>query len=126
VGRSHPITYSLFTDYEDDVYERVTASGTDLVTKANSITEKADRNAALDEATASIMGELESEFPDRGREIKAAVRSLTKKIVRTRIVEEGIRIDGRGTSDLRPLSAEVDLFPTAHGSASSSGARPRS
>jgi polyribonucleotide nucleotidyltransferase len=115
-GKKPPITYTLFTDYEDDVYARVAAVGTDPITKANAITQKADRNAALDEVTASIMADLDPEFPDRGREVKAAVRSLTKKIVRTRIVEEGIRIDGRGTSDLRPLSAEVDLIPTAHGS----------
>ena len=63
------------------------------------------------------MAELGAEFPEREREIKAAVRSLTKKIVRKRIVEEGVRIDGRGTADIRPLSAEVDLLPTAHGSA---------
>ncbi len=60
---------------------------------------------------------LAGEFPERGGEVKAAVRSLTKKLVRKRIVEEGLRIDGRGTADIRPLSAEVDLFPTAHGSA---------
>ena len=50
-------------------------------------------------------------------EMNAAVRSLTKKLVRTRVVEEGIRIDGRGTSDIRPLDAKVGLIPTAHGSA---------
>ena len=44
-------------------------------------------------------------------------KSLTKKLVRARIVDEGLRIDGRGTADIRPLSAEIDLFPTAHGSA---------
>ncbi|HEY7949091.1 MAG TPA: polyribonucleotide nucleotidyltransferase [Acidimicrobiales bacterium] len=115
-GKKPTIAYTLFVDYEDDVYQQVAANGTDLITKANAITQKADRNAALDEATASIVADLEPTFPDRAREIKAAVRSLTKKIVRTRIVEEGIRIDGRGTSDLRPLSAEVDLIPTAHGS----------
>ena len=37
--------------------------------------------------------------------------------MRKRIVEDGVRVDGRGTADIRPLSAEVDLFPTAHGSA---------
>ena len=42
---------------------------------------------------------------------------LTKKLVRKRIVEDGVRVDGRGTADIRPLSAEIDLFPTAHGSA---------
>ena len=49
--------------------------------------------------------------------MKGAIRSLTKKLVRKRIIEDGMRVDGRGTSDIRPLSAEVDLFPTAHGSA---------
>ena len=93
------------------------AVGTDAVAKANTITEKAERNAALDEATASIIAQLSPEFPEREREIKAAVRSLTKKIVRKRIVEEGVRIDGRGTADIRPLSAEVGLLPTTHGSA---------
>jgi polyribonucleotide nucleotidyltransferase len=41
---------------------------------------------------------------------------LSKKLVRKRIVEEGLRIDGRGLADLRPVSAEVGLLPTAHGS----------
>ena len=42
---------------------------------------------------------------------------MTKKIVRKRIVDEGVRIDGRAPTDIRPLSAEIGLFPTAHGSA---------
>src|SRR5204863_8433684 len=60
--------------------------------------------------------ELAPEFEGREKEIKAAVRSLTKQLVRKRIVEEGIRIDGRGLADLRPVSAEVGVLPTAHGS----------
>jgi len=117
VGRKPTIPYELFTDYNDDVFERVVAVGTDAIAKANTITEKADRNAALDEATTSIIAQLSPEFPEREREIKAAVRALTKKIVRKRIVDEGVRIDGRGTADIRPLSAEVGLLPTTHGSA---------
>ncbi|HEY5025800.1 MAG TPA: polyribonucleotide nucleotidyltransferase [Acidimicrobiales bacterium] len=117
VGKKPTIAYELFTDHKDDVFERVAAVGRDAVAKANTITEKAERNAALDEATTSIIAQLSPEFPEREREIKAAVRSLTKKIVRKRIVEEGIRIDGRGTADIRPLSAEVGLLPTTHGSA---------
>jgi polyribonucleotide nucleotidyltransferase len=117
VGTKPTIPYELFTDYKDDVFARVAAVGTDAVSKANTITEKAERNTALDEATTSIIAQLSPEFPEREREIKAAVRSLTKKIVRKRIVEEGIRIDGRGTAEIRPLSAEVGLLPTTHGSA---------
>ena len=115
-GRKETIPFELFVDYEDDVFERVSAVGTERISTANAITAKAERNAALDEATDSILAELAGEFEGREREIKAAIRSLTKKIVRRRIVEEGVRIDGRGPSDIRPLSAEVGLIPTAHGS----------
>jgi len=116
VGKKPTISYELFSDYGEDVYGRVDSLGRDALAKANTISQKAERNAALDEATESIKTQLAPEFPDREREIKAAVRSLTKKLVRRRIVEEGIRIDGRGTADIRPLSAEVGLLPTAHGS----------
>src|SRR5213078_2656393 len=47
---------------------------------------------------------------------KPAVRGLVKKLVRKRIVDEGIRIDGRGPKDIRPVSAQVGVIPTAHGS----------
>ena len=57
-----------------------------------------------------------SEFEGQERAVKDAVRSLTKKLVRRRIVDEGKRIDGRGLRDLRPVSAEVGVLPTAHGS----------
>jgi len=111
------IEYSTLSDYADDVFERVEAVGTDPLRAANVIVAKADRNAAIADATATIISTLADEFPDRGSEIKGAVRGLTKKLVRKRIVDDGLRIDGRTTTDIRPLSAEVDLFPTAHGSA---------
>jgi polyribonucleotide nucleotidyltransferase len=116
VGAKPTIAYELHTDYGQDVYDRVAALGADALSKANTVTVKAERNAALDEATESILSQLAPEFPEREREIKAAVRSLTKKLVRKRIVEDGVRIDGRGTAEIRPLSAEVGILPTVHGS----------
>jgi polyribonucleotide nucleotidyltransferase len=116
-GPIETIDYSTFADYEDDVFERVQAVGSDAIAEANTVVSKAERNTALDAATTFIIDTLTPEFPDRGGEIKGAVRGLTKKLVRKRIVEEGLRVDGRSTTDIRPLSAEVDLFPTAHGSA---------
>ena len=68
---------------------------------------------------AQVIAELADRFadlPDAERQIKAAFRSLTKAIVRKRIVEEGVRIDGRGTRDIPPLSAEVGVLPSVHGS----------
>ena len=104
-------------DYKDDVYARVEALGTTSLSDANKLTTKTERNNALDAATQSLIEQLSSEFEGRNGEIKAAVKSLTKKLVRRRIVDDGVRIDGRGISDIRPLSAEIDLFPMTHGSA---------
>ena len=116
-GPIQAITFNTFSEYADDVFQRVVAVGQEALEQANDFTSKSERAAALDAATASIVEQLTGEFPDRTAEIKAAVKSLTKKIVRRRIVEKGQRIDGRGTADIRPLSAEVDLFPMTHGSA---------
>ncbi len=115
-GSKPAIPYEPQLDYGDDVWERVVAVGTESLTRATSIVAKAERNAALDEAGAQIAATLDEELSGREREVKAAVRALTKQLVRRRIVEEGMRIDGRGPQDIRPLSAEVGIVPTAHGS----------
>ena len=116
-GPIETIPYQVFRDYEDDVYARVEAVGLSALDSANRISEKQPRATALAEATADIVNQLSGEFADRVGEIKAAVKAVTKKLVRGRIVNDGVRIDGRGTADIRPLSAEVDLFPMTHGSA---------
>ena len=116
-GPLRTFEYETQADYRDDVFARVDAIGSDSIAEANQLTTKSARNEALDAATAAIIEQLSAEFPERRGEIKAAVKSVTKRIVRKRIVEEGIRIDGRNVTDLRPLSAEIDLFPMTHGSA---------
>ena len=55
--------------------------------------------------------------PSRPLEFSAAYKSVTKKIVRGRILTEGVRMDGRGLADIRPLDAEVQVIPRVHGSA---------
>ncbi|HLX78942.1 MAG TPA: polyribonucleotide nucleotidyltransferase, partial [Acidimicrobiales bacterium] len=115
-GAKPTVPYETFVDYGQDVLERVVAVGGDRIAKANAITQKSERSKALDEATDEIEQELKDEFEGREREVRAAVRSHTKSIVRRRIVEEGIRIDGRGPTDIRPLSAEIGIIPTVHGS----------
>ena len=111
-----PITALAFTlvhDYGDDVFAAVEGAASEGLTKAVTIARKAERNVATDEVTDRTVAELAGTFDEPGlfagreREIREAVRSLTKKLVRKRIVEEGVRIDGRGLSDLRPVSAEV-------------------
>jgi len=111
-----PLEWQPQIDHGDDVLARVEAVGTDRLARASQITAKAERNAATDEAVAAIRDELAAEFPERDGEVKAAAKALQKKVIRKRIVDEGLRIDGRGPGDIRPLSAEVGVLPTAHGS----------
>ena len=116
-GKRPTIPFQLFVDYSDEIMDRVIAVGQDIIAKANSITTKTERNQALDDATDEVVALLAGEFDTQEREVRAAVRSLTKKLVRSRVVQEGIRIDGRTPTDIRALDAKVGLIPTAHGSA---------
>ena len=121
-GAITPIEFTPVVDYGADVFDAVERVATDKLGGAVTIALKSDRNAAIDEVADATVAELAGtaeapgEFAGREKEIREAVRSLTKKLVRKRIVEEGIRIDGRGRTDLRPVSAEVGVLPTAHGS----------
>ena len=60
---------------------------------------------------------LAAQFEGREKEISAAFRAVTKKLVRQRILRDKVRIDGRGLSDIRTLAAEVEVLPRVHGSA---------
>src|SRR5687768_597431 len=118
VGPRTPLAHELLVDYPDAIWQAVVASGTARITETQQIVDKSTRLAAESEARQAILDELLPQFaddPTAEKSIKNAVRSLTKKIVRSRIVKEGKRIDGRGVRDLRPISAEVGLIPTAHG-----------
>ncbi|MFM7045282.1 MAG: polyribonucleotide nucleotidyltransferase [Ilumatobacteraceae bacterium] len=117
-GPITPMSYTVSVDYGDDVFAAVESSVRDALAHAITIPGKAERNAATDAAAADAIARLCGEgqpFAGRDKEVKEAVRSLTKKLVRKRIVDEGMRIDGRGPRDLRQLTSEVGVLPTAHG-----------
>jgi polyribonucleotide nucleotidyltransferase len=109
--------YPIFPDYGDDVYYSVASVATDELSKALTIAGKNERNDRIDEIKAEVLERLAEQFAGREKEIGAAFRSLTKKLVRQRILTDHFRIDGRGITDIRALSAEVAVVPRAHGSA---------
>src|SRR4051812_22897305 len=118
-GVHAPIPFEPQLDYSDEIFERVSAIASEALGKAGTIADKASRNEATDATTDALLQELAGEggaFEGQQKQVKAAARALQKKLIRKRIVEEGLRIDGRGPSDIRPLSAEVHVIPTAHGS----------
>jgi len=82
--------------------------------------DKASRETAIDAVRTRLNDTLASENGDNAdAEIKRAGRefdTMVKELVRSRILDEGIRPDNRGTKEVRPVSAEVGLLPRAHGS----------
>jgi len=109
--------FPRFLDYQDDVYEATAAAVEADLAAALTIADKQERETRLDEIKVAAHEALDAQFEGREGEISAAVRSLTKKQVRQRILKDGVRIDGRGLKDIRPLSAEVAVLPRVHGSA---------
>ena len=109
--------YPLFADYQADAYEAVEKIAKDDVRDALTIVSKAEREARLDDIKTVVISELGANFEGREKELSAALRSVTKKLVRERVLRDKVRIDGRGLSDIRALTAEVDVIPRVHGSA---------
>lgn len=109
--------YPVFPDYAEDVYYSVASVATDALSEALTIAGKEARDDRTNEIKAEVVERLAEQYAGREKEIGAAYRSLTKKLVRQRILTDHFRIDGRGVTDIRALSAEVAVIPRAHGSA---------
>ena len=117
-GRKTFMTYPTQADYTDAQMDAVKAAGEAKMIDIMSIADKAERgdaeSALRDEVLAAVGAELGDDASEK--QLKAAFRGMSKAVVRKRIVEDGIRIDGRGPADLRPLSSEVGVIPKVHGS----------
>jgi polyribonucleotide nucleotidyltransferase len=109
--------FPTYPAYQPDVFEAVSATASDDLAQALTIGGKQERERRLDEVKAAVLDKVAGQFEGREKEIGAAFRSLNKKLVRQRILRDKVRIDGRGITDIRPLSAEVEVVPRAHGSA---------
>ena len=109
--------YPVFLDYGDDVYEAVAGEVSADLAQALTIAPKQERETETNRVKALAVEKLAERFEGRESEISASFRSLTKKLVRERVIRDGIRIDGRGLTDIRPLSAQTHVLPRVHGSA---------
>ncbi|MFC7621212.1 polyribonucleotide nucleotidyltransferase [Microlunatus sp. GCM10028923] len=109
--------FPIFLDYQDDVFAAVEEAATAELSTIMTIADKQERETSTEVLKDKLVAELGPRFPDREAEIKGAYRSLTKALVRKKIITEKVRIDGRGLTDIRTLSAEVGVVPRVHGSA---------
>ncbi|MDT7678397.1 MAG: polyribonucleotide nucleotidyltransferase, partial [Pseudonocardiales bacterium] len=109
--------YPTYPAYQADALDAVSDAVSVELAKALTIADKQARESRLDEIKAEVLDQLGPKFEGREKELGGAYRAVTKKLVRQRILRDQVRIDGRGLTDIRPLSAEVEVVPRAHGSA---------
>jgi polyribonucleotide nucleotidyltransferase len=110
--------YPVFLPYTDEVYAAVEAAAGAELARVYQIADKVERQNQDDALKAATKEKLAAELTeDAMAQFSAAYKSVTKKIMRTRVLKEGIRIDGRGLRDIRVIDAEVAVIPRVHGSA---------
>jgi polyribonucleotide nucleotidyltransferase len=111
------VEFPVFLDYEDDAYAAVESAAAERLAAVFQIADKQERDNASDALKDEVVSSLAGQFEGREKELSAAFRSVTKHVVRQRILKDQIRIDGRGLTDIRQLTAEVEVLPRVHGSA---------
>ncbi len=117
-GRKPTMAYDGMVDYTDEQMDAVSAGAEAKLVEVMSIADKTERGDAESALRTEVLAAVTEQLGDAATEkqLKAAFRSLSKALVRKRVVEDGVRIDGRGPTDLRSLSSEVGVLPRVHGS----------
>ncbi len=115
--------YPVFLPYADETFAAVAGLAEAELVNIYQIADKVERqnadDALKDRVVTAISVKVDNgELPaEANGQVSAAYKSVTKNVVRGRILTEGVRIDGRGLSDIRALDAEVQVIPRVHGSA---------
>ncbi|MDX1660810.1 MAG: polyribonucleotide nucleotidyltransferase, partial [Gemmatimonadota bacterium] len=106
---------------DEDLEARVGDRAEPEFKEALTIADKTERNRAVDtikdKVTAEFEDELGDAFDSKKSIVKNALKATEKSVMRRQIVHEGVRADGRGPRDIRPIEIEVGLLPRTHGSA---------
>ncbi|MFQ5666295.1 MAG: polyribonucleotide nucleotidyltransferase [Candidatus Binatia bacterium] len=102
---------------DEALFARVEALLRPRVEAAFRVAGKHERAAATRQAEDEVLGTLAAEFPDQEKALHDMCEEVESRVMRGAIISDGRRVDGRGLTDIRPISCEVGLLPRAHGSA---------
>jgi polyribonucleotide nucleotidyltransferase len=91
--------------------------GADKVKAANDIVDKLARGNTRTQLTQDVIAALAEKFPDSDKAIKELLDEMAGEDMRRRVLETGIRLDGRKETEVRPIECAIGILPRAHGSA---------
>ena len=110
------IEWPLIEDYTPELLSELEESYKSDIETITSITDRKERSTKQAELEESAVEKYLNEEEDNSKAIKLAFKSIVKNVVRDRVISGGARLDGRTPTDIRNISAEIDLLPTVHGS----------
>ena len=110
------IDWPLIEDYTPELLSELEESYKSDIETITSITDRKERSTKQAELEESAVEKYLNEEEDNSKAIKLAFKSIVKNVVRDRVISGGARLDGRTPTDIRNISAEIDLLPTVHGS----------
>ncbi len=102
---------------DEDLAKVVADLVTDRVKEANRLPVKEDRATTLSKLKDEVLEKLEEEYPEREKDIGEEIYQITKEDMRSMILDDKTRIDGRSLDEVRPVSIDLGILPRAHGSA---------
>jgi polyribonucleotide nucleotidyltransferase len=109
------VEWPVVVDYSDELFGRVEAVAGPKLAEVIRISGKHERSVAEDRVAGEVIAELGLEEEEHAA-AKKALKKVEKTLMRKRVLDEGVRLDGRGPTDIRPLQADVGLVPRTHGS----------
>jgi polyribonucleotide nucleotidyltransferase len=110
--------WPISVDYDAATYDAVEAVARPKLESMGTIADKQERLDAEARVKEEVLGELAipEDDPDALAAASRAFRSVEKHVMRERVVSEGVRLDGRGLTDIRDIAVKVGTVPEAHGS----------
>ena len=109
--KDEPVLYKPSEELAKDIQE----FAGEMIKEAMWITDKDERNAAMDVVNDKIAEEFTEKYPDNLADIKEIVYNMQKEVVRDMLLNHKRRPDGRAFDEIRKISCEVDLLPRTHG-----------
>ncbi|NTW76276.1 MAG: polyribonucleotide nucleotidyltransferase [Syntrophaceae bacterium] len=115
VGREKRTVEEIAAD--EELTAKVRAAAIDGLEEGYSMPRKLERYGKLDEVREKVIKEIGGDDPAVSKKVAGIIEEIERRILRDMIIRDKKRIDGRTSTDIRPISSEVGILPRVHGSA---------
>ena len=110
------VDWPIIEDYSEELKSQINEAFGSEIETAMSLTDRSERSEQQSDLQEQAVEKFLNEEDDNTKAIKLAFKAIVKNTVRDRVLSGGARLDGRTPTDIRNISAEINLLPTVHGS----------